>query len=117
MGIIKVNQIRLRANHGCMDEEARIGGDYIVNVVLDTDFSRSCESDDLEDTVDYVAVHAIVQREMEQRSKLIEHVGARIADALMAELSGLNEVRVEVVKLAPPIGGDVASVAIEVIRN
>lgn len=116
MGIIKVNDIRLRAHHGCMDEEARIGGDYIINVVLDADFSAACASDDLSDTVDYVVVHDIVRREMKQRSKLIEHAGARIADALLSELSGLREVRVEVVKLAPPIGGDVASVSIEVIR-
>lgn len=95
-----------------MDEEAKIGGDYIVNVELTADFIASMVSDDLNDTVDYVAVHAIVHREMAIRSKLIEHVAGRIHRALLRELKGVDTAQVEVVKLSPPIGGDVESVAV-----
>lgn len=112
MGTIRVSNIRLRANHGCMDEEARIGGDYLVHVELTADLVPSMVSDDLNDTVDYVAVHEIVRREMAIRSKLIEHVAGRILHALRRELNGINHASVEVVKLSPPIGGDVASVSV-----
>lgn len=112
MGTIRVTNIRLRANHGCMDEEARIGGDYLVHVELTADLVPSMVSDDLNDTVDYVAVHSIVQREMAVRSKLIEHVAGRILHALRRELQGISHATVEVVKLSPPIGGDVQSVSV-----
>lgn len=32
MGLIEVNGIRVFAYHGCLDEEARIGGHYLVDV-------------------------------------------------------------------------------------
>jgi dihydroneopterin aldolase len=116
MGEIRVNDIRLRGFHGCMEEEALIGGDYIVNIVLTTDMERSIASDDLDDTVDYVAVYAIASREMRKRSKLIEHVAGRIAGAIRFELRGIEQVTVEVVKLSPPIGGDVGAVSVSVTR-
>lgn len=116
MGIIKVNNIRLHANHGCMEEEAKIGGDYVVNVRLTTDMRRSFETDALEDTVDYVAVHDVVYREGMKRSRLIEHVAFRIAEGIKSEIEGVHEVTVELIKIAPPIGGDVESVAVEVTR-
>ena len=53
MGTIRVSNIRVRANHGCMDEEARIGGDYLVHVELTADLVPSMVSDDLNDTYDY----------------------------------------------------------------
>ena len=57
MGKIFLNSIRLYAFHGCMDEESRIGSDYIVDIVVDTNLSLSSNSDNLSDTVDYVTLH------------------------------------------------------------
>jgi dihydroneopterin aldolase len=34
MGEIKVNNIKVYAYHGCLDEEAKIGSDYVVNLVF-----------------------------------------------------------------------------------
>jgi dihydroneopterin aldolase len=45
-------------------------------------------------------------------SKLIEHVGYRIVQALKSEVSKIEGVRVKVTKLTPPINGDVDNVAI-----
>ncbi|NBP29820.1 MAG: dihydroneopterin aldolase, partial [Flavobacteriia bacterium] len=74
---IHVRGIRCYAFHGCMEEEARIGGHYVVDVGIDTDFSKAAASDELSETVDYCAVQRIVEEEMAIRSKLIEHVGQR----------------------------------------
>ncbi|MDG1262805.1 MAG: dihydroneopterin aldolase [Flavobacteriales bacterium] len=115
MGIIRVTGIRVQSNHGCMEEEMLIGQEFIVNIELTTDLGPSMVSDDLKDTVDYVAVHDIVFRETKQRSKLIEHVAHRIGTALKKELPQIEQVKIEVVKPAPPIGGDVASVAVEIV--
>lgn len=109
---IEVNNIRLYAFHGCLAEEGIIGGHYLVHVHMRTDFSAAAQSDELEETIDYVLVNKVVQEEMAIRSKLIEHVGQRIVNRLEQEISTLEGLRVKITKLCPPINGDVADVAI-----
>ncbi len=109
---IEVNGIKIYAFHGCLPEEAEIGGYYRVDVMLNTDFSGAAESDDLSQTVDYVVVNKIVSEEMQIRSKLIEHVGQRIITRLKNEINNIDFIRIKVVKICPPINGDVESVAI-----
>ena len=109
---VRITGIEVYAFHGCNDEEARLGGKYLVDVELFTDFRRSAESDQLEDTIDYVAVRTIVVEEMAIRSKLIEHVGYRILRRFQSAFSDLNKTRIIVRKLNPPIGGTVKEVAV-----
>lgn len=109
---IEVSGINIYAFHGCLEEEARIGGNYIVDVYLETDFTQAGLKDELSLTVDYVNVNKIVACEMAIRSNLIEHVGQRIWDKMTAELIGLNYLRIKIRKLMPPINGHVDEVAI-----
>lgn len=113
MGKIYLKNIRLYAFHGCMDEEEKIGSDYVVNLVVDTDLNRSSKTDDLKDTVDYVALHAIVKAEMEERAKLLEHVADRIINKIMIVFPAVKKASVKVAKKNPPIGGNVEEVAVE----
>jgi dihydroneopterin aldolase len=112
MGIINVTGIKMHAYHGCLPEESVIGGNYIVDVELHTDFDEAAQSDKLVGTIDYVDVNRIVEEEMAIRSKLIEHAGQRIVNRLKAELLTLKKVQVKVVKLNPPINGNVDNVSI-----
>lgn len=109
---IEVNGIKLYAHHGCLAEEEAIGGHYVVDVHMTTDFTLAAEHDLLHKTIDYVDVNRIVKEEMAIRSKLIEHVGQRIVNRLKNELTGLLVLRVKVTKITPPINGDVDNVAI-----
>ena len=109
---IEVNGIKLYAFHGCLPEEGRIGGHYLVDVSLQTDFSEAAISDELIKTVDYVDINKIVKEEMAIRSKLIEHVGQRIFDRIKKEVKNVDKLRIKVIKICPPINGDVANVAI-----
>jgi dihydroneopterin aldolase len=61
MGIIQVNNIKLSAFHGCLDEEAKIGSDYKVDVEIKADLKKSSKTDELADTVDYVHLNRIVK--------------------------------------------------------
>lgn len=109
---IEVTGIKLYAFHGCMDEEARIGGNYIVDVYLETDFSEAALNDELSQTIDYVQINAIVTTEMAIRSKLIEHVGQRTWTRLTNEINGITYLKLKIRKLIPPINGNVDEVAI-----
>lgn len=111
---IHLTSIRLYAYHGCLPEETKIGGHYTVDLTIDTDFSEAAKTDDLSKTVDYCDVFEIVKKEMSIPSKLIEHVGKRIADSLLKTIPRIDAVKVCVTKIAPPMNGDVASVSITI---
>jgi dihydroneopterin aldolase len=108
---IEVNEIRLYAHHGCLTEEGKIGQEYLVDVLISTDFSLSTNTDDISHTVDYVWINKLVEEEMAIRSKLIEHVGQRIVNKLLSHNS-ITTARVKITKPAPPLNGDVKNVAI-----
>lgn len=109
---IEVNGIKIYAFHGCLPEEEKIGGNYLVDVMLNTDFSSAASSDDLTKTIDYVDINKIVLEEMAIRSNLIEHVGQRIINRIKKELNDITNLRIKVTKICPPINGDVENVAI-----
>jgi len=112
VGIIRVEDIRCFAYHGCMEEEGVVGTVFSVDVELKADLSVSAKSDLLTDTIDYVAVSRLVQEEMAIRSKLIEHVTQRILDRLMKDLPSVESSKVIVVKHAAPINGEVKRVSV-----
>lgn len=115
MGIINVNGIRVYAYHGCLPEEGVIGGEYIIDVKVDTDFSHAEETDELHDTVDYCVIHDTVKAEMAIRSKLIEHVARRIGNKLRAAYPKVNSFMVRVTKINPPMNGAVENVSVEIM--
>lgn len=112
MGIIKLTNIRTFSYHGCLEEEAKIGSGYRVDLTIKTNLEPSAQTDELTDTVDYVDLNRIVVEEMAIRAKLLEHVAKRIIDRVLKELKMVSKIEVEVTKLNPPIGGDVEGVTI-----
>lgn len=114
MGIIKLKNIRTYSFHGCLVEESKIGSDYSVDLEIKTDMRKSMETDELEDTVDYVHLNKIVMEEMAVRSKLLEHVAHRIVQRIFKEIASVSRIIVSVSKINPPIGGDVEAVTIQI---
>ena len=112
MGIIKVEHIKCYAYHGCLEEEAKIGSQYEVNLEVEANLSPSSLSDNLNDTVDYVLLNKIVKEEMAIRAKLLETVALRIINRIFSESSLVSKAQVAVSKINPPIGGDVEKVTI-----
>lgn len=112
MGVIKLKNIRVFAYHGCLAEEGKIGSDYRVDLKVYADLSHSAKTDKLADTVDYVHLNRIVKQEMAIRSKLLEHVAERILKRIMEELIMVQKAKVDVSKINPPIGGNVAMVTV-----
>ena len=108
---ISVENIKLYAYHGCLEEEGLIGGQYSIDVYIETEFTEAAEKDDLSQTIDYVWVNQIVKEEMAIRSKLIETVGHRIMNRLKNDAKS-SEFKVVIKKMRPPINGDVAFVSI-----
>lgn len=117
MGTIKVRNIRLYAYHGCLDEEGKIGSEYRVDLCVKANLSKSAKSDKLADTVDYVHLNKIVKQEMSVRTKLLETVADKILVRILNEISLVSKATVEVSKMNPPIGGNVAMVTIKMSKK
>ena len=114
MNIIKVYGIRCNSFHGCLSEENIIGAEYEIDIDLYCDFSKCYNSDNLNDTINYVLVKEIVVKEMNISSKLIETVAYRIINKLKQLSQKINKCKVELRKINPPIEGDVNFVAVVV---
>ena len=117
MGIIKVENIRVFAYHGCLKEETKIGSDYRVDLKIIADLQTSAKTDKLSDTVDYVFLNKVVREEMNTASHLLETVAKRILNRILKEAVLVKKVTVWVSKLNPPIGGDVECVTIKMSKK
>ncbi len=117
MGIIKLENIKVYAYHGCLVEEKKIGSDYRVDLTIKADLTTSSKTDHLADTVDYVHLNHIVKEEMAIRSKLLEHVAERILVRILKELPMVKKTTVNVSKINPPIGGNVEMVTIQMSKK
>ena len=98
-----IEGIECYAYHGCLEEEARIGGRYRVDLSIRMNMDRAIKSDELSGTVDYVIANKVVREQMAIRSKLIEHVAGRILMAMHRTFPGEKTITVTVTKFNPPV--------------
>ncbi len=117
MGQIKIENIRVFAFHGCLDEETKIGSDYRVDLVVNANLNTSGKTDNLNDTVDYVLLNKIVKEEMSVPSKLLETVVKRVLNRIFLESDMVTKATVSISKINPPIGGDVEMVTIKMTEK
>ena len=113
MGLITVEGIRLYAYHGHLPGEAKLGGHFIVNVWVTADTSEVEKTDDLNDTVDYAKIIAIVKEQMAIRSDMIEHPAKRIVDAILP-LNKVQKVKVELEKIQPLINASFDKISVTI---
>lgn len=113
-GYISLRNVRFRAFHGVLPQERRVGGDFLVTVRVGYPLERAMETDNVDDTLDYSALYALVEREMAEPSKLLEHVAGRIVKAITTSFLEVTSVDLELTKLNPPMGADSEGAAVEV---
>ncbi|MBC8488070.1 MAG: dihydroneopterin aldolase [Bacteroidetes bacterium] len=112
MSTISIEGMEFHAYHGCLPEEQVIGNKFIIDLYIETDTSKAEESDNLEDTVNYSEVYNLVKKEMDIKSKLLEHVGRRILNSLKTNLSQVEDARLKVSKMNPSLGGPAENVSL-----
>lgn len=111
---IFLRQVRFHAYHGVLEQERRVGNDYVINVVAECDFTHAMLTDELEDTVSYADIYRVVKEEMAIPSKLLEHVAGRIGERLFNEFPSLQSLDISIMKVNPPFGADCEGAGVEV---
>jgi len=111
---IFIDDLRLYAHHGVMEQERRVGGWFTVSLRVHYYIYRAMESDDIGDALSYADVVDVVKEEMAKPSKLLEHVAGRIAKAIFARFPQAEAVSLKLIKENPPMGVDCAGAGVEI---
>ncbi|MDR1729505.1 MAG: dihydroneopterin aldolase [Prevotellaceae bacterium] len=107
MNSILLENMKFHAFHGVLPEERMVGNAYSVTVRFAFDFSKAAREDDLDETINYAEVYELVKSEMQQASKLIEHVAQRISDRILDRFPQIKSLEVQLSKHNPPVSGEV----------
>lgn len=110
---IFLKEIRCYAYHGVAPQENLIGNEYVIDLKLKVDISQASQTDEVADTVSYADVHELIKAEMAVPSKLLEHVGGRMAAKLFEVFPSIEEIELRLSKRNPPMGADIDTAGIE----
>ena len=113
---LRIEGMEFRAAHGCYDIEQQVGGNFVVDMVLEIAGNGAASADDMTRTVNYVEVYELVREQMAIPSRIIENAAERIMEAVIERFPQVRHIEVTLAKLAPPIGGKAARVSVTFFR-
>jgi dihydroneopterin aldolase len=118
MDTIQLTAIRGYGYTGYLPEEQTLGQWFEVDATLWVDLSQAGKSDNIADTVDYRQTIAIVQ-DMIRNAKfaLVEKLADAIVTSILEKQTLVNQVKIKLTKLAPPIPDFGGQITIEIIRG
>lgn len=118
MDKILIRNLKIYAYHGVMDEEKAKGQYFIFDIDAFVDISKPCESDCVEDTVNYaLMVDCISKTFTAQKNDLIERAAERVAKALFESFKKISELKILLKKPDAPIDADFDWVGVEINRK
>lgn len=106
---IALKNMHFYAYHGVLEQEKRMGNDFLVNVNFSADVSKSFQSDEVEDTINYAEIYELIKAEMAIPSQLLEHVAGRIFFGIKNLFPQIEALEVRLAKMNPPVSGEVES--------
>ncbi len=110
---IYLTEVRMHAFHGVMPQERTVGSDFVIELRVGFDMAKAMVSDDINDTLNYATLYNKVKTEMEQPSKLLEHVAGRIARAIETAFPEVLSIDLYLTKVNPPMGADCHGAGVE----
>ncbi|MCH2084932.1 MAG: dihydroneopterin aldolase [Saprospiraceae bacterium] len=114
MALIALEDVQFFSYHGFYEEEQILGGEFIIDLYVETQIMRAARLDDLADTVNYETLYFICQSEMKKTRSLIETVAQSIVDRIETLFDSVRGVKIRLRKLNPPMGGRVGSAFVEI---
>ena len=112
-GYILLRDLRFHAFHGVLPQERLVGGNFVVDLRVGYPLAQAMTSDRVDDTLNYASLYALVEREMQQSSSLLEHVAGRIAQAIAKTFPEALSIDLTLTKQNPPMGADCKGAGVE----
>ena len=115
---IELRGLRVVGRIGVLDHEREQDQPLEIDLDLAVDLGAAGASDDLADTVDYGAVcTAVAVTVAEGHVELLEHLAARVADAVLRLDDRIAAVDLTIRKLRPPVPLDLATSGVHIVRT
>jgi dihydroneopterin aldolase len=108
---IQLNQLEFYGYHGVYAEERKIGGAYVVQCVLHY-FPQVDVVTELDQTVNYEGVYALIKQRMAEPTPLLETIAMQLCHSIMEKFVQVEQVYVHVEKKNPPIPAFSGSVSV-----
>ncbi|WP_231459442.1 MULTISPECIES: dihydroneopterin aldolase [unclassified Pedobacter] len=102
---VALKDVKCFALHGFYPEEQLIGNHFVVD--LETEFLPLGFDDELNQTVNYEDLNAIILEEMKKTQKLLETVLNNIISKVIKLYPFVETVNVSIKKLNPPMPGQI----------
>ncbi len=103
MDHIRIKDIIIYGHYGVSDEEREVGQRLLMDLDLKLNLSAAADSDSLADTVSYEEVYGAARVQAEGlRCKLLEHLAAKVADALLEAHPKVKSIKVALRKMNLP---------------
>jgi dihydroneopterin aldolase len=112
-GYILLSDLRFHAFHGVLPQERLVGGNFVVDLRVGYSLAQAMTFDQVDDTLNYASLYALVEREMQQPSSLLEHVAGRIAQAIAKSFPQALSIDLTLTKQNPPMGADCKGAGVE----
>lgn len=98
MDIIFLNEVKIQTKLGVPDWERMVAQTIVLDIEIAMPNSKSCETDEIGDTIDYGVVVARMRETLAERSfKLVEALAEHLCQILMKEF-GAPWVKIKVAK-------------------
>lgn len=109
---IALEHLRIYAYHGVMEQERTVGNEFIADLSLDIDATEGMRRDQLDGTISYADIYAVIAAQMQTPSRTLEYAAIRIAEALQSDFPQIKSGSVKITKVTPPIPGICGSASV-----
>lgn len=119
LDIIKLHNAVFYAYHGAMSDEQSLGGKFEIDVELHCDLTEAKQTDDLQKTVNYEKVYALMKSIVTgKKYYLIEALAHSIGSGIINAFPHVRKTIVRVRKPGAPVHGviDTIEVHVETVR-
>jgi len=117
MDVIRLANMTFYGYHGVSAAEKETGRRFEIDCELEADLAAPGVTDQLSDTVDYVAVYGCIREVVEGKAfSLLESLATTLANVILEKFP-VYRVTLRVRKKIPPIPGNIEHIEIEVTRR
>jgi len=109
---LELKKMLFHAHHGVTEQERKVGNTYIIDLKVHFDFHEAINTDNLNNSINYVSIYELVKQEMAIPSYLIEHIAGRIIKRIQTVFPKITQIELRLAKKNPPFGGNIKEVAV-----
>lgn len=99
---IHLQDLQFKSFHGLYAQEKILGNTFIVNLIIKY-HPASLTIDDIEQTINYEKLFAVVEKRMSIATALLETLAIEIATEVLHTFAMVDEVSITISKQNPPI--------------